>query len=76
MPEKLVRQESAVQFFREQLVKAMEHQRISTSAFTEYYLVNLLTASASLTLFLVSWRLVIIAVLVVRNPRGFSVAAR
>ncbi len=44
MPDKLVRQESAVQFFREQLVKAMEHQRISTSAFTEYYLVNLLTA--------------------------------
>jgi hypothetical protein len=44
MPEKLVQQESAVQFFREQLVKAMEHQRISTSAFTEYYLVNLLTA--------------------------------
>ena len=35
MPEKLVREESAVQFFREQLVKAMEHQRISTSAFTE-----------------------------------------
>jgi hypothetical protein len=33
-----------VEFFREQLAKAMEHQRISTSAFTEYYLVNLLAA--------------------------------
>lgn len=44
MPEKLVREESAVQFFREQLVKAMEHQKVSTSAFTEYYLVNLLAA--------------------------------
>jgi hypothetical protein len=44
MPENLVREESAVQFFREQLAKAMEHQRVSTSAFTEYYLVNLLAA--------------------------------
>jgi hypothetical protein len=42
MAEKLVR-ETPVEFFREQLVKAMEHQRVSTSAFTEYYLVNLLT---------------------------------
>jgi hypothetical protein len=33
-----------VEFFREQLGKAMEHQRVSTSAFTEYYLVNLLAA--------------------------------
>jgi len=42
MAEKLVR-ETPVEFFREQLVKAMEHQRVSMSAFTEYYLVNLLT---------------------------------
>ena len=39
---KLVRGETPVEFFREQLSKAMEHQRVSTSAFTEYYLVNLL----------------------------------
>lgn len=42
MRERLVREESPVEFFREQLGKAMEHQRVSTSAFTEYYLVNLL----------------------------------
>jgi hypothetical protein len=39
---RLVRDETPVEFFREQLAKAMEHQRIETSAFTEYYLVNLL----------------------------------
>jgi hypothetical protein len=44
MPENLLRGESAVEFFREQVGKAMEHQRVSTSAFTEYYLVNLLAA--------------------------------
>ncbi len=44
MPESLVRGETAVEFFREQLGQAMEHQRVSTSAFTEYYLVNLLAA--------------------------------
>jgi hypothetical protein len=44
MPESLVRGETAVEFFREQIGKAMEHQRVSTSAFTEYYLVNLLAA--------------------------------
>jgi hypothetical protein len=38
----LVLEESPMQFFREQLGKAMEHQKVSTSAFTEYYLVNLL----------------------------------
>lgn len=43
----LVREETAVEFFREQLGKAMEHQRVSTSAFTEYYLVNLLAGCAS-----------------------------
>jgi hypothetical protein len=46
MPEKLVR-ETPVEFFREQLTKAMEHQKVSTSAFTEYYLVNLLTSCLS-----------------------------
>ncbi len=44
MPNSLVRGETALEFFREQLGKAMEHQRVSTSAFTEYYLVNLLAA--------------------------------
>lgn len=44
MPESLVRDETPSEFFREQLAKAMEHQRVSTSAFTEYYLVNLLVA--------------------------------
>jgi hypothetical protein len=44
MAEKLLRDETPLEFFREQLVRAMEHQRVSTSAFTEYYLVNLLTA--------------------------------
>jgi hypothetical protein len=42
MTERLVRGESAVEFFREQLERAMEHQKVSTSAFTQYYLVNLL----------------------------------
>jgi hypothetical protein len=41
MAERLVR-ETPVEFFKEQLHKAMEHQRVSTSAFTEHYLVNLL----------------------------------
>src|SRR5262245_60297261 len=44
MAEKLVR-ETPVEFFREQLTRAMEHQRVSTSAFTEYYLVNLLASA-------------------------------
>jgi len=34
--------ESPVEFFRSQLERAMERQRVSTSAFTESYLVNLL----------------------------------
>jgi len=42
MTEKLVHEESPVEFFRDQLERAMEHQKVSTSAFTEYYLVNLL----------------------------------
>lgn len=40
----LVVDESPMQFFREQLVQAMEHQKVSTSAFTECYLANLLAA--------------------------------
>ena len=40
----IVRDETPMEFFREQLEKAMEHQKVSTSAFTEYYLVNLLSA--------------------------------
>jgi hypothetical protein len=40
----LVKDETPMEFFREQLEKAMEHQKVSTSAFTEYYLVNLLSA--------------------------------
>jgi hypothetical protein len=44
MAERLVRDESPMEFFREQLEKAMEHQKVSTSAFTEYYLVSLLSA--------------------------------
>lgn len=43
MPERLVH-ETPVEFFRGQLLKAMEHQRVSTSAFTEFYLVNLLAS--------------------------------
>jgi hypothetical protein len=43
MAERLVH-ESPAEFFRVQLMKAMEHQRVSTSAFTEYYLVNLLAS--------------------------------
>ena len=41
----LVRDLSPMEFFREQLEKAMEHQRVSTSAFTEHYLVNLLSGA-------------------------------
>jgi len=40
----IVHDQSPMEFFREQLEKAMEHQRVSTSAFTEHYLVSLLTA--------------------------------
>lgn len=44
MSARLLSGESPVEFFRDQLARAMEHQRVSTSAFTEYYLVNLLAA--------------------------------
>jgi len=46
MEDRIVREESPMEFFREQLTKAMEHQRISVSAFSEWYIVNLLTAGA------------------------------
>lgn len=42
MADALVRAASPLDFFREQLEKAMEHQKVSTSAFTEHYLVHLL----------------------------------
>ena len=45
MADALVRSESPMEFFREQLQKAMEHQRVSTSDFTQYYLVHLLAES-------------------------------
>jgi hypothetical protein len=38
----LVREESPMEFFKEQLERAMEHQKVCTSAFTEHYLVSLL----------------------------------
>jgi hypothetical protein len=41
----LLHDETPMEFFKEQLGRAMEHQRVSTSAFTEYYLVNLLTTA-------------------------------
>jgi hypothetical protein len=40
----LVHDETPIEFFREQLEQAMEHQNVSTSQFTEYYLVNLLAS--------------------------------
>jgi len=44
MADRLVREETPLEFFREQLERAMEHQKVSTSAFTEFYLVNLLVS--------------------------------
>ena len=44
MAERLVSDETPAAFFREQLAQAMEHQKVSTSAFTECYLVNLLAS--------------------------------
>jgi hypothetical protein len=44
MAERLVREDTPMEFFREQLERAMEHQKVSTSAFTEFYLVNLLVS--------------------------------
>jgi hypothetical protein len=42
MTQRLVHGETPVEFFREQLERAMEHQKVSTSEFIQYYLVNLL----------------------------------
>lgn len=42
MTRTLVEPRAPLEFFREQLVQALEHQHVSTSAFTEFYLVNLL----------------------------------
>ncbi len=50
MTHRLVEPRAPLEFFREQLVQALEHQRISTSAFTEFYLVNLLTTCMRATL--------------------------
>jgi hypothetical protein len=46
MGDALWHEQSAALFFRDQLLTAMEHQRVSTSAFTESYLVCLLEAFA------------------------------
>jgi hypothetical protein len=45
MGQELVQGQTPMEFFRQQLVIAMEHQQVSTSAFTECYLVNLLAAA-------------------------------
>jgi hypothetical protein len=42
MSDRLVN-ESPLEFFREQVDRAMEHQKVATSAFTQLYLANLLT---------------------------------
>ena len=44
MPETLVRDVNPSEFFHEEITRAMRRQRVSTSAFTECYLVSLLTA--------------------------------
>jgi hypothetical protein len=46
MPDCLVRQETAALFFRDQLLAALEHQKVETTTLTESYLVNLLAAFA------------------------------
>lgn len=45
MAASVVREETPLEFFRERLEGAMRRQRISTSAFTEFYLVNLLSSA-------------------------------
>ena len=50
MGDRLVHEETPMVFFKEQLDKAMEHQKVSTTAFTEWYLVNLLTACVGIAL--------------------------
>jgi hypothetical protein len=46
MSESLVREETAALFFRDQLVAAMDRQKLATSSFTECYLVHLLAGFA------------------------------
>ena len=46
MPGGLVREETAALFFRDQLIAALSHQKLATSAFTECYLVHLLAGFA------------------------------
>jgi len=44
MGERLVYGQTPLEFFRSQLERAMQHQKVATSAFTEFYLANLLAA--------------------------------
>jgi hypothetical protein len=46
MPEGLVREQTAALFFRDQLVAALDRQKLATSSFTECYLVHLLAGFA------------------------------
>jgi hypothetical protein len=43
MAQRLLASDTPMEFFRARLTEAMENQRVSASAFTEFYLVNLLT---------------------------------
>src|SRR5262245_8151072 len=45
MAEELVCRQTPLEFFKGQLDKAMQHQKVATSAFTEFYLANLLAGS-------------------------------
>jgi hypothetical protein len=47
MGKRVVGDQTAASFFHEQLLSAMSHQRVSTSPFTECYVVHLLTGFAS-----------------------------
>jgi hypothetical protein len=42
----IIRRESAVEYFREMVEKALEHQHVSSGELTTYYLVNLLAGFA------------------------------
>jgi hypothetical protein len=43
MGTRLLRDETPLEYFREQVAQAMERQKVETSAFTQHYLVDLLT---------------------------------
>jgi hypothetical protein len=43
MGTRLLRDETPLDYFREQVAQAMEHQKVETSAFTQHYLVDLLS---------------------------------